>query len=204
MLKVSPQGDVASQLLDEGGVYLIHAETNERFTLDKNDLQLPLRKCALGFDSPVALSEEGQDVEVFPSTTNHLNVRATLIDPFQFPTLPSSPGAYAVPLDAETDLIAKIAGLDLLQKRISTQDFLTLFFGSNYGRELTIFCLVREKLTFWFTPFKVSLKRFETCTTLVLAISSYSTCRHLAKHRSLIQYLPSPLNLIWRRVSTHA
>lgn len=230
-VKPQPHGDVASQLLTEGRICLVSDETNERFTLGPSELQVPLGKYTLEFDSPVQLEEEGQPVEVFASTTNQLNLRATLTCTFQFPTLPSIPGTYAsyygtiwlegwekdastayelsleilpgndveigrtrwlklvanlpkedysetaylqideprwlrerrieivegfvqphgravtryreslpeewkrksfvFPLEVEKDHIASIAELDLPEKRISVQDFLTLFFGAN-------------------------------------------------------------------------
>lgn len=85
---LTPHGDVAKQMLEEGKV---NAKSKDRtVTLKSGENDLPPGTYTLEFDSPEPLEQEGKEFEVTEST-RPMALYATLTRPFQYPKVPAEP-----------------------------------------------------------------------------------------------------------------
>ncbi|MCR9291094.1 MAG: serine/threonine protein kinase [bacterium] len=95
LLEVSPVGDVVKQLLDEGRVRVESVEDQSAYFLAAGQVELPPGEYRIHFDAPVAFVEQGEVFRVVGTTPTQLNLRATLVNRFQFPSIPTRAGAFA-------------------------------------------------------------------------------------------------------------
>ena len=85
---VAAQG-VASDLLSNGSVVLLHVDTGNRYVVaEKAILDLPIGKYHLVYDGPDDFVHDGKDFEVFDGPNNKLILQPTFAKIFQYPDLP--------------------------------------------------------------------------------------------------------------------
>lgn len=93
-LEIIPRGDVAKQMLEDGGVFAWDAKNLKNHSLREGMNQLEPGTYTLRFDAPEDL-EELADIRVADGGVRKVQLTTSLTKPFQFPSLPEELNTYA-------------------------------------------------------------------------------------------------------------
>ncbi len=93
-LEITPVGEVPQQLLMEGAVIAINNETKESISLQNGENAIDAGSYSIVFDAPEEI-DPLMDVQVAKGAARKLQLTTSLKNPFQFPSLPETIGAFA-------------------------------------------------------------------------------------------------------------
>jgi serine/threonine protein kinase len=92
-LDILTADEIPSQLLRDGRVQAENIQDKKRFTLESGINSLPLGEYRIYLDGPENLRQV-ENIVVASGAARRLNLTATLVQPFQYPSIPDQVGAF--------------------------------------------------------------------------------------------------------------